>query len=152
MSVPEDDILCRFVREKDWSAKENRPRPSAFRETGLSLWHVGRLLEHNVQVEDLRLKHLEGVGQAHHTAGQYIKFALEVAQETNKPFPVSVEWRPEDEHVTEPWRKWRYAHVQVEVADESKNFDTLFRQKLAQNARKLVPPDKFLNPDSQNLS
>ena len=152
MPVPEDDIVCRFVREQDWNTRDNKPKSGAFKQPCLSVWHVGRLQARNVQVEDLRLKHLEGVGQAHHTAGDYLRLAIEVAECEGTEFQVRVEWRTEDKYVEETWRPWRYAHVQVEALEGPGNFPLEFRRRLAINARKLVPPDKFLNPDNQNLS
>lgn len=70
---------------------ENRPKAKAFLENSLSLWHLNRLLEHNVSVADLRLGELADSGQAHHTAGDYLQFAREVEKQTGEPFEVEVE-------------------------------------------------------------
>lgn len=156
MPVPKDDIVCRFIRRKDWSRRDNRPKASAFKEvkshSALSVWHKGRLLEQNVALEDLRIGRLEGWGQAHHTVDDYLQFAHDAEEKTGQPFEVEVEWRPENEYVTEPWRKWRYAHIQVKAIKGSGKFPDEFRDKLAFNARTKIPPDEFLNPDNQNLS
>ena len=71
MPVPPDDLLCRFIRPGDWSRRENRPRPGAFKQPALSVWHIERLRAQGAAPEDLRLEHLRGCGQAHHTAADY---------------------------------------------------------------------------------
>lgn len=154
MPVPESDMICRFIRNSKsyWSMTENRPKAKAFLENSLSLWHLDRLLEHNVSVADLRLGELADSGQAHHTAGDYLQFAREVEKQTGEPFEVEVEWRPEDEYVAESWRQWRYAHVQVEIAKGPPKFPPLFRRLLAIHARNTTPPDNFIDQNNQEQS
>ena len=106
MPVPQDDMLCRFVRPRDWNQGTGRPSQRAFAQPGLSVWHIGSLLERGVSLEDLRIEHLAGYGQAHHTTGDYLRFAAEAAESEGTPFQVTVEWRHENEYVTEPWRTW----------------------------------------------
>ena len=120
--VPEDDIVCRFIRKQDWSFRDNRPKPGAFKQPALSVWHKDQLLAHGIPLEDLRIEHLANHGQALHTVGDYLKFADCSAQVAETPFGVRVEWRPEDEHVAEPWRRWRFAHAQVEAVEGPGNF------------------------------
>ena len=141
MSVPGEDIVCRFVRKEDWSVRDKRPKPGAFKQPNLSAWHRERLLSHGASLEDLRIQHLAGCGQAHHIAADYVVLAEEAAQTEGTVFCVQVEWRTGDEHVGEPWRSWRYAHVQVEAVDGPANFLVEFRRMLAQRARTIIPPD-----------
>ena len=141
MPVPQDDVLCRFIRPRDWNKGTGRPSQRAFAQPGLSVWHIGSLLEKGVSLEDLCIEHLAGYGQAHHTAGDYLRFAAEASESEETPFQVEVEWRPEDQYVAEPWRPWAYAHVQVEAVEGPPNFLLEFRRLLALNARYLVPPD-----------
>ena len=70
-----------------------------------------------------------------------MRFAAEAAESEGTPFQVTVEWRHENEYVTEPWRTWAYAHVQVEAIEGPPNFLLEFRRLLAINAQYLVPPD-----------
>lgn len=37
MPVPEEDIVCRFVRSKDWNKPERRPKAGAFKGIDLPL-------------------------------------------------------------------------------------------------------------------
>ncbi len=141
MPVPEDDIVCRFIRPDDWSNRDKRPRPGAFKQADLSVWHKGRLSERDVLLEDLRIGHLAGCGQAHHTVADYLEFARKAAQCEGRPFQVQIEWRPEDQYVEEPWRPWRDAHVQVEAMEGPGKFLVEFRRQLALNLRFSVPPD-----------
>ena len=141
MPVPEGDILCRFIRPRDWSRILNRPKPAAFKQAALSVWHQAELHQRGVRLEDLRTGHLAGYGQAHHTAGDYIGCAREAAQRDGKPFQVRVEWRPEDQYVAEPWRKWNYAHVQVEATEGPPQFLPEYRRVLAERSRVVIPPD-----------
>ena len=148
MPVPSDDTLCRFVPgdDKKWSAFNDRPRPPAFKgNNGISVWHVESLHRHGVVPEELRIKGLHGHGQAHLTTGDYLEKAQEAEQETGIPIPLSVvvEWRTEDQYVQEPWRKWAYAHVQVEHSEDNEAACVLFRQLLSKSARHVVPPDRF---------
>lgn len=140
MPVPEVDIVCRFVRTQDWSSRDNRPRPGAFKQDGLSVWHRDRLLSSHVQLEDLRIDSLAGCGQAHHRVSDYLDFAQPASEEAGTPFAVQVEWRPEDENVAQPWRRWRYAHVQVEATEGPAHFLQEYRWLLAVNSRYSVPP------------
>lgn len=141
MPVPQEDTLCRFIRPRDWNKGTGRPSQRAFAQPGLSVWDLERLTEHEVSIDDLRIEHLAGCGQSQHTAEDYARFAVEAAESEKTPFRVSVEWRPEDEYVAEPWRPWAYAHVQVEAVEGPPNFLLEFRRLLALNARHLVPPD-----------
>ena len=146
MPVPSDDLLCRFIRPRDWNSRNTRPKAAAFKQPDLSVWHIGRLLERDVSLEDLRIGHLAGYGQAHHTVGDYETLASEAAQRTGIPFQVAVEWRPEDQYVDEPWRPWAYAHVQVETVEGPANFLSEFRRLLAAYTRYVVPPDYLAPP------
>ena len=141
MPVPEEDIVCRFVRSQDWSSRDNRPRPGAFKQAALSVWHLESLQSQGVRVEDLRVEHLARAGQAHHLVEDYLALAHFASEEVGTPFAVRVEWRPEDEYVSEPWRPWRYAHVQVEAIEGPAQFLQEYRWLLAVKSRYLVPPD-----------
>ena len=141
MPVLSPDTLCRFVRPRDWSERENRPRPGAFKQAGLSVWHQDKLRERGVALSDLLIEHLAGHGQARHTAGDYVLIAGEAAEQEATPLQVRVEWRPEDEYVAEPWRRWNYAHAQVETIVGPAQFTPLYRKLLALGARAVIPPD-----------
>ena len=143
MPVPSDDMVCRFIPPGQWSRRDNRPRTRAFKQVGLSVWHRGRLHERNVALEDLLIENLAGYGQAHHLAGDYLRFADRVVQEVNTLCQVRVEWRPDE--VTEPWRQWRNAHVQVEAIEGPADFPLEFRRLLAANSRLVIPPDLYTN-------
>ena len=138
MPVPPDDRLCRFIRPDKWNDKLNLPTQRAFKQVGLSVWNRGQLLQRNIQLEDLLVGNLIGCGQAHHTAGDYLRFALEVTQDEGIPCQVRVEWHPDE--VPEPWWKWRYAHVQVEATEGPNDFPLEFRRLLAANSRHKIPP------------
>jgi len=139
--VLEEDIVCRFVRSQDWSSRESRPRPGAFKQADLSVWHLEILQTQGVRVEDLRVEQLVGAGQAHHLVSDYLDLARSASEKAETPFAVRVEWRPEDEFVAEPWRPWRFAHVQVEATEGPAQFLPEYRWLLAVNSRYLVPPD-----------
>ena len=154
MSVPQDDMLCRFIRgHKDyWSESRNRPRPPAFKENdGLSVWNLNSLHQKSVKVDELRKGPvLDGCGQAHHTAGDYLATAKKAGAQNCSQLDITVEWRPENQFVKPEWRDWAYAHVQVEYAvgmDWNAVLESAavyFRQELSKNARHTVPPDKYL--------
>ena len=92
------------------------------------------------QLEDLRIENLAGYGQAHYTSDDFVQLANYASKTTKRPLSVLVVWRPEDEYVTEPWRQWNYAHVQVETVKEDTTALRVYRQQLSLNARLGVPP------------
>ena len=140
MPVPQDDLVCRFIRPRDWNGRNNRPKASAFKQPDLSVWHIGRLLERGASIDDLRIEHLAGYGQAHHAVSDYETLAEEATQRTGIAFRVRAEWRSADQYVDEPWRPWAYAHVQVEALEGPANFLAEFRRLLAAHARYVVSP------------
>ena len=142
MPVPEDAIVCRFIRRDDWSIRDSRPRPGAFKQADLSVWHRDYLLSRHVLLKDLCIEHLTGCGQAHHAVADYLEFAWRAAQCEGTPFQVQVEWRLEDQYVEEPWRLWRDAHVQVEAVEGPSKFLVEFRRLLALNSRYSVSPEQ----------
>lgn len=142
MPVPDADLLCRFIRPRDWSPEGGRPRPGAFKDRrGLSLWHLGLLEQHSVSPEDLLIESLTGCGQAQHTAGDYRQAAADAAELAGRPLQIAVEWRTEYRFVAEPWWPWRYAHIQAETSLGDDEVQIKFRRLLALNARLVVPPD-----------
>ena len=141
MVVPLDDVVCRFVRPSDWSRILKRPKPGAFKQVGLSVWHPDRLEERDATLDDLRIEHLAGYGQAHHTVGDYYRFARKSEEKDGTPFRVQVKWRPDDEFVDEPWRQWRYAHIQVETVAGPAQFTVSFRNLLALKTKVAIAPD-----------
>ena len=141
MLVPGDDMLCRFISRENtkWSEANQRPRPAAFKEhNGISVWNVNELATREVEPGELAIGVLSGSGQAHHTAADYIEIALEATKRV-APLTILVEWRPE---VEEAWRKWSYAHVQVEFQTFNDAAGVYFRQQLSQRVRHIVPPSK----------
>ena len=105
------------------------------------MWNVESLQSHGARVEDLQVEHLAGSGQAHHRVSDYSELARRASEVEGVAFSVRVEWRRDDEYVSEPWRQWRYAHVQVETIVGPEQFLGEFRRYLAQSSQYLVPPD-----------
>lgn len=138
MPVPNDDVVCRFIKpsNKTWSREESRPKQQAFRQERLSVWHQRRLCERGISLKDLLIENLAGYGQAHHKAGDYLEFARQVAEK--EPCEVRVEWRPEE--VPDFWSRWDYAHVQVEATEGPSDFPREFRRMLALYTRSVVSP------------
>ena len=143
MPVAAEDIVCRFIRPADWSRRDQRPRPGAFKDRrGISLWHRKRLRQQAVALEDLLIEHLTGWGQAHHQAGDYADLAAIAAEKEGQSLQVRVEWRPEDEYVAPAWRPWRYAHAQgeTETIDGAEEVLIEFRRLLAIKSRLAIAP------------
>ena len=146
--MPEHDIVCRFVRPDDWSSRDKRPRPGAFKQPSLSVWHVDRLNQQRVAVEELQIRHLVGSGQAHHEAADYLESARLATAGAEIALVVQVEWRPGPEYVEEDWRPWSYGHVQVEAIEGPPAFTPEFRRWLALHPRAKVPPDEYQDQDT----
>ena len=136
------DMLCRFIAAETskWSKKNQRPRPAAFKENnGISVWNVRELATRGVDPGDLAVERLTGFGQAHHTVRDYQQIAHEATEHAG-PLAVVVKSRPEDLYVKEAWRKWSYAHFQVEFTEYSDAAGAYFRQQLSKTARQIIPP------------
>ena len=152
MSVPLENILCRFVpgnREK-WSQENQRPRPRAFKENhGLSVWDVNLLKEQGVEISDLLIGSLKGHGQVHHSVKTYFEVAHVAEQALGVRMIIAVERRSEEQYVMEGWRQWAYAHVQVEYSGDpmasteaQESVCVYFRQQMTMNASLTIPPEK----------
>ena len=135
MSLLSNNILCRFIRPKDWSTKFKRPTPQAFKQMALSVWHKGWLDQQLVSLDELRIGSLEGAGQAHHTVQDYHRFADEAS--------LSIEIRPSPDNVEAPWQQWRDAHCEVNVTASPTQCLQSFRNLLVAQSRVLVPPDMY---------
>ena len=144
MPVPDGDWVCRFIRPtKDcWSEREQRPKPGAFKQDGISVWHIERLRDqYGANPQDLMFGSLAGAGQAHHTIADYHQCAVEAAHTKKEPCDVTAEWRPDDGCVSTPWRKWREAHVQVEVIEGSPKVIGEMRRLLAASPPWIIAPE-----------
>jgi hypothetical protein len=149
MPVPVDDSVCRFIRQKDWSTELNKPKARLFKQQDLSVWHTGRLAEQGATLDDLRIEDLAGSGQLNLTVGEYLDIASEVSSRIGQTLQVRVEWRPDDQFVKEPWRRWQNAHAQVEMTGASwEHFPPAFRDLAiitAQRKEVIIPPDLDAN-------
>ena len=153
MPVPEEDIVCRFVRSKDWSTLERRPKAGAFKGKGvdLSVWHPARLQAYGAQLEDLQFGPLAGTGQAHYTAGGFGRIASKVEAEAQGRcetgrLDVIVEWSPDQ--VAEEWKRWAYAHIDIRTQTDCQELGIAFRRALCFTAQHLIPPPLEADPES----
>lgn len=143
MPVPEEDIVCRFVRSKDWSDSEQRPRPGTFKQVDLSVWHQARLQVHPARLEDLQFGSLAQTGQAHYAVGDLSRTARKVeadAARSGEPgkLDVTAEWSAET--VPEDWKRWASAHVEIRTEMDCKKLWAAFRRALCTSARNVIPP------------
>ena len=69
------------------------------------------------------------------------KLDITILNDTGQESFVVVVWRWEDQYVAESWRRWNYAHVQVEATSGPAQFTPEYRALLATNCRHSVPPD-----------
>ena len=141
MPVPEEDIVCRFVRSKDWSDSEQRPKPGAFKDVSLSVWHPACLQAHGARLEDLQFDSLARTGQAHYAAGDFSRTARKVEAEAvgeSGKLDVTAEWSPET--VVEAWKRWAFAHMEVRTEMDCRKLWAAFRRALCTSARKVIAP------------
>lgn len=148
MPLPLEDTVCRFVRRGEWSEREGRPRPGAFKQPELSFWHPGRLEANGVRLEALQFDSLRGSGQALLTVEQIHEAARGAEQKRGGVLRVVLEWRPET--VGDAWRQWSYAHAEMEIEameepppEENRDGGLMsaFRMILCQQARCHPPQD-----------
>ena len=128
MTVPLDDLLCRFVDPEYWFPHEARPAASAFRASNgkLSTFHCDRVARQGSSLEDLCFDYLRGFGEAILAARDF----LEAAEKTPSPvFQPTVVWRPEE--APELWGAWRDAHVNIEAEAGNAGFPPAYRELLA---------------------
>lgn len=154
MQVPEADLVCRFLRPKrDWSEEEQRPKPGAFKDPALSVWHPARLQAAGDRLEDLQFESLERTGQAHYSAGDFCRTVQEVVTEAEQcgetgHLDVAVEWSPDT--VFEAWKRWAYAHIEVRTDTDCKALWARFRRALCFRPREVIPPP--LEADAESVS
>ena len=152
MQVPEGDLVCRFLRpRRDWSEDEQRPKPGAFKDPALSVWHPARLQAAGVPLEELQFDSLERTGQAHYTAGDFRRTAREVVADAEQSgetgyLDVEVEWSPET--VFEAWKRWAYAHVEVRTDTDCKALWARFRRALCFCPQEVIPPPLEVDSES----
>ena len=148
MPLPPEDTVCRFIRDGEWSKREGRPRPGAFKQPGLSIWHSDRLQANGARLEDLQFGSLQGSGQALLTLEQILEAARCAERKKEGMLRVAVEWRPDT--VGEAWRQWSYAHAEMETEARDKpppeeNWDgglmSAFRMMLCTKAQCNPPPE-----------
>ena len=138
--VPSDDVMCRFIKPErgKWNTNLRLPLPRAFKQDDLSVWSKNKLRTQNAEPADLLIDNLAGHAQAYHRAQEYLDYAEQVAQEEGIEYEVQVVWRPDK--VDPPWYRWKDAHAQVEALEGPRDFPLEFRQRLAANAKCVVPP------------
>ena len=145
MPVPPTYIVARFIRESEWSEETGMAKAKSLKSKDMSVWHEGTLIKQGATLETLKFGSLEGSGHFTLTVQEYLDIASEVAATIQNPFEVQVEWRPEGEHVPEPWRPWRDAHAQVEMLGEDwKAFPEAFRSLViikAKRKKTVTPPN-----------
>ena len=141
MVVPGSDIVCRFVRVQDWNFREGRPKTGAFKGADLSVWRVGKLRDNAVEPRALCIDTLDGAGEAHHMADDYLGYAQQASTE-ELSFTVQVKSRTGEKHVWEAWRQWGYAHAEVEASIDHRDIPLKFRELLALNAREVREPSR----------
>lgn len=148
MAVPLEDHLCRFIPRDRWSVKLRRPKAVVFKQPGMSVWHLSRLADIGARLEDLQFDSLESTGQATLTTEDFVRAAKAAESKKGGSLAVGVEWRPDT--VKEAWKKWSYAHFEVEVLVEAdspeKESDLLsaFRLELCDYAICTPPPGIFV--------
>ena len=151
MPVPQDDVVCRFIDPLHWSEREGGPKENAFKPPlgeRLSVWHEGRLSENESTIQDLKIKGLSKHGHVCHNAMAYHEVAKEastVTEENPRPVEIKVEleFRPEDEFVDPPWRKWAQAHCQVEAVIGPQRLTGRFHRLMAARSKHATPPPQF---------
>lgn len=151
MPVPEDDVVCRFVRSRDWSESERRPKPGAFKDPNLSVWHPARLAACAARLEELQFGSLASTGQAHYAVGDFSRTAVRVESEAERSgepgnLDVTAEWSPET--VAEAWERWACAHIEVRTETDCRALWARFRRALCTSARVVIPPPPAAEADS----
>ena len=132
------DILCRFIRTRDWSTLFKQPTPQAFKQSGLSVWHKGWLDQRSVPLESLRIDSLEGAGQAHYAVDDFNRLAEQLALQ------VEIKHTPENAHPE--LERWKDAHYDVypgNIPAVGKVLPQELRNLLTINYKALIPPDKY---------
>ena len=145
MSVPLEDVLCRFVRLCDWHQKENRPKSKAFKQINYSAWDSTCLQRQGAQIEDLQIEQLKECGLSCHSVQDYHDIAATMAKMTRKPYEVAVEWAPDN--VPPQWEQWKHAHVRVDTPD-GKLLPKFFRDQLVLRSRVNVQPAALADSES----
>ena len=117
------------------------------KQSDMSVWDEDCLATLEATLGDLQFDQLEGSGKLKLAVQDYLDIATEVSSKMGQAFQIQVEWRSEDQFVTEPWRKWRDAHAQVEMPESPSNhFPPEFRNLVVIVAKRkegITPPDAY---------
>ena len=155
MEVPGDALLCRFIRDSEWSEAKGRPKGDLFAQPVWSAWNVDMLKQRSVDLDELRIGALAGSGRLLLTAADYRHFAEEASKlRDGVKLPLRIVERTDDDNVREMWRQWAYAHVDIEITNTTApnirpvwiQFRNLLMTKTRERAREVTPPDKFAVP------
>lgn len=148
------DLVCRFIKPKHWNDVLKELSPFAFtssrnkRPTGkageienrneLSINHVGEVQALGSKLRDLCIDALEGYGEAHLEAGDFVTAAETSDSKVLAPVVV---YRPE--LAGSAWRQWASAHAHVESSRPASGFPEDYLVALVQRVRFTRPPDEY---------
>jgi hypothetical protein len=138
MPLPGDHIVARFIRSKDWSREEHRPKHTAFKQQDLSLWSKSKLNKRGDSLDDVHSAGFQGTGIAFFSVDACHQLAEDAATKVGQPLQITVEWQPNGlpPHLVQ----WAYAHAEVRWVQSSEATIRTFRQLLALNYACLTPP------------
>ena len=135
--VPGHDWICHFISPDEWDDTLQEAIPKAFlaSDRQLSVFHRCRVESMGDKLSDLCIESLAGFGEAHLRVDKCIT----LGQNISDVFSPRVYWRPDK--VSEPWRRWKEAHAQIESLGGKASFPQTYRVLLARNATYPRLPD-----------
>ena len=138
MEVPNDYLMCRFIRPGEWDFESGEPFPAAFRasDNQLSLYHIETVVTLGSDMSELCFGSLSGAGEAHLRASDFPAAASENSNLAH--LNPKVVWRPDK--VEPKWSKWEEAHAQVETSAGDDHFPHSYRVALVLKADPIRPP------------
>ena len=82
MPVPNDEIVCHFIKQSDWSEVSKAPKAKSLKQKDMSVWHPGRLATQGATLDNLRFREFAGAGKLMLTPSDYFAIAEKVASKT----------------------------------------------------------------------
>ena len=136
MGVPDDHILCRFVRSKEWSTNTNGPLNGAFKgirnkktlKAEITNWDKSLMAQRGANIESLRTGNLENHPHTVYLKPSDYKNAAEEAErEKQEPCRISIQYTPHS--VAPEQTPWAYAHLDV-IEQNTEKTVAQFRENL----------------------
>ena len=140
MRVPAQHVIARFIRDRrqDWDKNEQKPKPKAFSQVGLSIWSATKLNNRGATLQEVKSAGFEGCGVALFVAEDFHRLAEDAGRQFDTTVDIGIHWRPHG--LPDHLKPWAYAHAEVDIDDATEGAVRWFRHLVASKCKHIIPP------------